>query len=61
MSLSVRCRNASIRTKYLLAVSTLLPCLFLCGLYVFMELVPRILFQRHRQERGIPLRKAVGS
>lgn len=50
MSLSVRCRNASIRTK--LAVSTLLLCLFLCGLYVFMELVPRILFQRHRQERG---------
>ena len=29
MSLSVRCRNASIRTKYLLAVSTLLLCLFL--------------------------------
>ena len=52
MSLSVRCRNASIRTKYLLAVSTLLLCLFLCGLYVFMELVPRILFQRHRQELG---------
>ena len=27
MSLSVRCRNASIRTKYLLAASTLLLCL----------------------------------
>lgn len=38
MSLSVRFRNASIRTKYLLAVSALLLCLFLCGLYVFMEL-----------------------
>ena len=38
MSLSIRFRNASIRTKYLLAVSALLLCLFLCGLYVFMEL-----------------------
>lgn len=33
MSLLSRFRNASIRTKYLLAVGMLLLCLFLCGLY----------------------------
>lgn len=38
MTLRTRFRNLSIRTKYLLAVSLLLLFLFLCGVYVFVEL-----------------------